>query len=281
MNIDEFERSILERARSERVLPTARREAQWAAIESRRLAGDLPTLDQSPGGEELADYVAGSPPLGPSGLGAWKMLAIGLLVGGTGGYVLGAHLGRGPTTGGTGPTRAQAVLVEAAPAKVAVGPATQELTRLTKTHTARETKQRTSPTKDDAALRPGGSKPKAVRADDTPTEVSLYEELSYLKRAQDALGAGSPELAYGLMKTLEESHPSGALLVERRVTEILALCGLQRRDEAARLARGLLKTPGSAPYKQRLEGSCAVVSDETGVDGLERRQTDPSGSKHE
>ncbi len=281
MKIDEFEQSILARSRSERVLPTARRQAQWSAIESRLLAGALPPLDEGAAGGALPGSAASSAPPGPLGLSSWKMLALGLLLGGAGGYVAGGHGGGDSAAEGKGSAREPVALVEAAPAEDLVNAAEARPEIPTAPQVSEEKEKETSSTTNGAGVRPAGPKEQASPSDDSPAELSLYEELSYLKRAQNALGAGSLALAYGLMKTLEESHPSGALLVERRVTETLALCGLKRRDEAARLAQRLLKTPGSAAYKQRLEGSCAVVSNKDGVEESRREQTDPSASEHE
>lgn len=87
--------------------------------------------------------------------------------------------------------------------------------------------------------------------------LTFYDELAALKQAQSALGAGRPEMALGLMLSLEEKQPGGALGVERKVTTVLALCALGRRDEARAMGRKLLSASGSASYAARLRGSCA------------------------
>jgi hypothetical protein len=89
----------------------------------------------------------------------------------------------------------------------------------------------------------------------TPT---LYEELTAVRRAQSALKRGDATLALQLMNGLDESHPGGALLAERSVTKVLALCQLDRAAEATRLAKRLLKdNPDAEVYRRRLATSCA------------------------
>lgn len=85
----------------------------------------------------------------------------------------------------------------------------------------------------------------------------FYEELAYLRRAQAALKAGNGALALGLMQSLDELVPKGALLSERAVTRVLALCQLGRSDEATSIAHRLLADPQASVYAERLAASCA------------------------
>jgi hypothetical protein len=80
-------------------------------------------------------------------------------------------------------------------------------------------------------------------------------------------------MAYGLMTSLDESHPRGALLVERSVTKVLALCALQRDAEARELFVTLKDAAAGAPYLERLQASCVASSPP--------EQTDPGVIKHQ
>jgi hypothetical protein len=91
-----------------------------------------------------------------------------------------------------------------------------------------------------------------------PETPTLYEELTAVRRAQSALKRGDATLALQLMNGLDESHPGGALLAERRVTKVLALCQLDRTAEATRIANSLLRDNRDAElYRRRLGTSCA------------------------
>ena len=92
-------------------------------------------------------------------------------------------------------------------------------------------------------------------------EPTFDEELSYVRRAQSALRRGDGLLALRLMRSLDESQPNGALLAERNVTRVLALCQLGRTEEAGLVARRVLSTDSTATvYRRRLAGSCAGAS---------------------
>lgn len=88
--------------------------------------------------------------------------------------------------------------------------------------------------------------------------LSFYDELSHLRRAQAAMKRGQAQLALGLMQTLRDATPKGALLVEREMTESLALCALGRQAEARLVAQRLLQRKPSAVYLARLKKSCAL-----------------------
>jgi hypothetical protein len=106
-----------------------------------------------------------------------------------------------------------------------------------------------------------GGKVPSARAATAHGETSsplLDEELSAVRQAQAALKHGNPGLALGLMRKLQELSPTGALLAERGVTEVLALCKLGRSAEAARVGAALLRRHPGSVYEARLRGSCAV-----------------------
>jgi hypothetical protein len=135
-----------------------------------------------------------------------------------------------------------------------------------------------------SALEPGPGSPKEVQAphprrtegkhttsvesseENAPandTVDGLQEELSYLRRAQNALGSGDPQLALGLVRTLDERVPSGKMLPEREVTRIMSLCALERRDEAEERGRVFFERYGKTMYAERVRRSCAVKNAET------------------
>jgi hypothetical protein len=91
----------------------------------------------------------------------------------------------------------------------------------------------------------------------SPQRLEFHEELSHLRRAQLALKQGNPELAWGLMRSLDELRPGGALLPERRMTKVLALCALDRKTEAQGEARRLLESKQNSVYSARLKTTCA------------------------
>ncbi len=88
------------------------------------------------------------------------------------------------------------------------------------------------------------------------------DELAYVRRAQTALRHNNGALALALMRTLDEVLPRGALLAERNVTRVLALCQTGRVEEARVLARRVLRNdPTANVYAGRLAASCAHIDD--------------------
>lgn len=87
--------------------------------------------------------------------------------------------------------------------------------------------------------------------------MSFYEELTYLRRAQAALRRGESALALGLMQSLDRLKVGGALLSERGMTKVLALCLLERTEEAVRVGRELAASSDASLYRERLAKSCA------------------------
>jgi len=120
------------------------------------------------------------------------------------------------------------------------------------------------------ALRPDSTTESAHPAKEVasaPAEVTFYEELSYIRRAQTALAQQNPGLALGLMRTLAEMRADGALVAERTMTEILALCALGQEDEASGVAARLRQRKDGAMYAPRLDKTCArAPSVESGDD---------------
>jgi hypothetical protein len=94
-----------------------------------------------------------------------------------------------------------------------------------------------------------------------------YDELSYVQRAQTALRNGDGALALGLMRSLDELQPAGALVPERTVLSVLALCKLGRVDEARSAASRALQGNAGSVYARRLENSCIGRAAATDSDG--------------
>lgn len=118
-----------------------------------------------------------------------------------------------------------------------------------------ETSARVSP----PSLPPQRKTSKRASNEEQP-KLSFHEEISYLRRAQAALHEGDPNLAWGLMTSLDELQPNGALVPERVVTKVIALCALERIAEAQQQARWLLESKPDSVYAERLEKSCAAQS---------------------
>jgi hypothetical protein len=98
-------------------------------------------------------------------------------------------------------------------------------------------------------------------------EPTFYQELSYVRRAQAALKQKDGALALGLMTSLDELRPRGALNAERNVTKVLALCQLDRVEEARSLARRALRNDANTDvYRRRLAASCAHTNAEESVE---------------
>lgn len=90
------------------------------------------------------------------------------------------------------------------------------------------------------------------------------DEVAFVRRAQKALRNGDAAWALALMRTLDEQLPRGALLTERNVTRVLALCQLGRTDEARAVAERTLRSDrGSGVYAGRLAASCVRSDDST------------------
>lgn len=105
-----------------------------------------------------------------------------------------------------------------------------------------------------------GIRSRSSARSDAAAAPTFYDELSHVRRAQAALKQGNAALALGLMQSLDEARPGGALLAERSVTKVLALCQLGREEEATQLARAVLSNNDDATvYRKRLASSCAKL----------------------
>jgi hypothetical protein len=91
----------------------------------------------------------------------------------------------------------------------------------------------------------------------TPAASSFNDELTYLRKAQNALRGGDAQTAWQLMVSLDQEKPAGALIPERRMTKVLALCALGKGEQAQTVARTVLNSSSGPMYRSRIENSCA------------------------
>lgn len=99
--------------------------------------------------------------------------------------------------------------------------------------------------------------PRSAAIGNVPAVTSFNDELSYLRKAQSALREGDAQRAWQLMMTLDRERPAGALIPERRMTKVLALCALGRGEQAQSVARTVLSSSSGPMYRPRIEKSCA------------------------
>jgi len=99
-------------------------------------------------------------------------------------------------------------------------------------------------------------------AEDEPTSApvndSLAGELALLRRARTALDRRDAQAALSFAKRHAALYPRGTLRQERLATQILALCGLQRPEEARVLVRELERVAPRSPHLMRIRTSCVT-----------------------
>ncbi len=88
----------------------------------------------------------------------------------------------------------------------------------------------------------------------------LANEVRLLKRADQALRKGTPELARRLLDELSRSYPNGQLLEERAATETLLACQQGRDPRAQRAAREFLSAHPASVYAARIRAACLESS---------------------
>ena len=88
-------------------------------------------------------------------------------------------------------------------------------------------------------------------------QSSLALELAMLRRARRALRENNGRLALGIVESLSERFPRGALLEERQATRVLSLCQLDRVSQALQGARDFLRNHPGSVYAERVRSSCA------------------------
>lgn len=88
--------------------------------------------------------------------------------------------------------------------------------------------------------------------------TTLAEEAALLARAQAALRDGKPAEALHGLEEHARRFPDGAMSLERRSLQAVALCEAGRIDQGAPLARALLSSREPVPYGVRLRRACAL-----------------------
>lgn len=108
----------------------------------------------------------------------------------------------------------------------------------------------------EASTRSGSALPPVTA---TSAVSSFNDEFTYLRKAQNALRSGDAHTAWQLMVNLDQESPAGALIPERRMTKVLALCALGKGEQAQSVARTVLNSSSGPMYRSRIEKSCAKV----------------------
>jgi len=93
--------------------------------------------------------------------------------------------------------------------------------------------------------------------DGRSSEDELMRETELMGRANEALRAGDAPRAAALFDQHAREFPNGVLADERVVGQVLALCALGRRDDAAVAARRFVRSRPQSPLTRRIASSCA------------------------
>ena len=111
--------------------------------------------------------------------------------------------------------------------------------------------------------------PPSKRSASTPSGVAqretasrLAEEVRLLKRADQALRQGAPDVAQTLLDEIATRFPKGQLLEERAATETLLSCQRRRDARAQAAARHFLATHPASVYAARVRAACIDAPDE-------------------
>ncbi|MBK7862895.1 MAG: hypothetical protein IPJ65_30655 [Archangiaceae bacterium] len=81
-------------------------------------------------------------------------------------------------------------------------------------------------------------------------------EVLEVKQALAEVSRDRFEAALARVRALSARFPQSLLATEAQTVEVLALCGLQRRDEAEALAQALRRRDPLNPSLRRLDASC-------------------------
>jgi hypothetical protein len=93
-----------------------------------------------------------------------------------------------------------------------------------------------------------------------PSSATLREEARELQRVDRALRSGTPQLALGLLRELDERIPRGVLLEERAAARLIARC--QNGDASApNAAVAWLERHAQSVYAPRLRAACATKAE--------------------
>lgn len=109
------------------------------------------------------------------------------------------------------------------------------------------------------ATAPSAMAPQPSAAAPTRTASrSLQAETALLARAQRALGAGTPAAALPWIQQHAARFPNGELAQEREAARVLALCALQRTNEAHTAIQSFLRTWPTSPLADRVRAACTA-----------------------
>jgi predicted Zn-dependent protease len=84
----------------------------------------------------------------------------------------------------------------------------------------------------------------------------LAEEVWLLKRADQALRNGAPDVARSLLDELATTNPNGQLLEERAAAQTLILCQRERGGAAQAAAEEFLAAHPASVYAARIRAAC-------------------------
>ncbi len=255
-NLSQERRALFQRARQDFEPTGNERERNARALAARLgisagvLAGTLSTASVSAAGASVA---AGAGSSGTSlALLTGKWLAIGLLVGG--GVVAGAvaaHVTSAPAPA-SAPSAASSLTRPAAVRALQARsiPEVEGAARATPAPTTRPLPMR--------AAEPASSQ--QLKAPSTPAvhAANVTEEAQLVRRAEEALRAGSASNALALLDQLAREQPHGVLMEERSVERIDSWCQLGRTGQARAEAVRFLQATPSSPLAKRVQQSCAA-----------------------
>jgi len=109
--------------------------------------------------------------------------------------------------------------------------------------------------------------PSARAAHDADSDGSVAAEVALLRKVSAALRAGDPKSALAGADEHARRFPNGALSEERDMERILALCALDRRDEAARATERFSRAYPSSSHGARIHAACAAPAPTWSVTG--------------
>ncbi|MET0387952.1 MAG: hypothetical protein ABW321_18415 [Polyangiales bacterium] len=90
------------------------------------------------------------------------------------------------------------------------------------------------------------------------TPQAIDDELQWVGAARDALDRGQPSRALGLVQQHAFRYPQGALALERRAVQALALCALNRRTPARSVLADLQRLAPTSPLVARVRQRCEL-----------------------
>jgi hypothetical protein len=90
-----------------------------------------------------------------------------------------------------------------------------------------------------------------------PAQSAVFEEASLLQRARSALARGQAAEAQKLLREHKQLYPEGALVEERRATQVLAECAHARTTHTDRRAAEFLSAYPRSPLASSVRQACS------------------------